>query len=404
MNKFKVGQRIFSQKFGEGVVKKIDSDGDLCIEFDKEDEKLHCCFGHVKYGFGAFYKHNGNSGFYNDAITPIGPYEGERVLHDVYGEGTIVETDSGFGKVYILVQYDVCFDDLHDGNEYTNNGRYANHTCWYYLKRDYGTEIKPINAAQKPELSEIERVMQAHVEKYHSEPAAPTEPLIPEGFTLVDAQKPPAMYDVELILKDGSRRYGFLNSNITKYVIFWTDAKPVGAGSNCVSNTNLTRRTVIESTEVLAWRHIAASEPIIPEGWNAGLPDNNDNVEIMLDNGDTSVGYYSRLSRKWLEFDKKEHAKALEDKHFDSVHAHECKRDVIAWRVPQPKPEQKQFKRGDRVVTPQGYHGTFVAYTDSKKAIFMLDECQGKGWRADFEPGRYGEFLYVDPEELKPES
>ncbi len=404
MNKFKVGQRIFSQKFGEGVVKLIGSDDILCIEFDKKNNALHSCFGRVKDGFGAFYQNDGFSGFLHDAITPIGPYEGERIINSEYGKGTIVETDSGFGKVCILVQYDVCSDDLHDGNEYTNNGRYADHTCWYYSKSNYGTEIKPINAAQKPELSEIERVMQAHVEKYHSEPAAPTEPLIPEGFTLVDAQKPPAMYDVELILKDGSRRYGFLNSNITKYVIFWTDAKPVGAGSNCVSNTNLTRRTVIESTEVLAWRHIAASEPIIPEGWNAGLPDNNDNVEIMLDNGDTSVAYWSNLYGKWYEFDEKEHAKALEDKHFDSVHAHECKRDVIAWRVPQPKPEPKQFKRGDRVVTDKGYHGTFVAKDVEGNVIFMLDEGQGKGWRADFEPGRYGEFLYVVPEELKPES
>lgn len=319
MNKFKVGQRIFSPKFGEGVIKKIDSDGDLCIEFYKENEKLHCCLGHVKDGFGAFYKHNGNSGFYDDTITPIGPYEGESIINSEYGEGVIVETDSGISKDAILVQYDVCSDDLHDGNGYTNNGRYADHTCWYYSKSNYGTVIKPINATNAPEPSEIERAIKAHVAEYHNEPA-----------------------------------------------------------------------TV---------------EPLIPEGWNAGHPGNSNNVEIMLEDGTKSVGYWGKNSC-WFEFREEDKAEALRDENLGGFFEHRLSKRVIAWRVSQPKPEPKQFKRGDRVVTDKGYHGTFVAYTDSKKAIFMFDEGEGHGygWKANFEPGRYGRFWYANPENLKPES
>jgi hypothetical protein len=373
MNKFKLKQRVSSPTFGEGVVKDIYSDGDLCVEFDKpNDNVLHSCDDICESARGWYYLPDGRARgtIVIETLTPVGPYEGERVTNVEFGDGTIVETETGFGGRLILVQFDKMDRRLHDGNGYCR-GTYLAGTCWSFTPSKYGTEIKPLSAPEPAPatVGDVERLIAAHVAEHHS-PVNPAPAAISEGWTAIE-KEPPLMYDVELLLKDGTQRYGFLNNG--RCVLFEKGAKPVGTGKNCVTDTCTKRNAVVPASDVLAWRHITATPatPAVPEGWNGGHPGNQDNVEIMFDDGKTSVGYWGVYTLNWYEFEKEYWSKALSDKEYCD-HCDTCQKPVIGWRVPQPEPEP--FKRGERVVTRSGKKGTFVRIGRDGSAVILLDD------------------------------
>lgn len=75
---------------------------------------------------------------------------GDRVKSEEFGEGTVIEINSGVGRDLILVKYDKENPRLHDGNNCSKNGLYKDNTCRYYFKND--TEIKKINQFTKSDL------------------------------------------------------------------------------------------------------------------------------------------------------------------------------------------------------------------------------------------------------------
>jgi len=361
MNKFKLHQRVVSPVFGNGAV---------AIEAP--------AFGYPSF-VAVFDYYPGRTFGYNPStcentrdgcakLTPIGPYEGERIAHAEFGAGTIVETESGAMKNSLLVKFDKKNSRLHSA---ADPDTYSINSCRFFDTSDYGTEIKPLSAPEPAPatVGDVERLIAAHVAEHHS-PVNPAPAAISEGWTAIE-KEPPLMYDVELLLKDGTQRYGFLNNG--RCVLFEKGAKPVGTGKNCVTDTCTKRNAVVPASDVLAWRHITATPatPAVPEGWNGGHPGNQDNVEIMFDDGKTSVGYWGVYTLNWYEFEKEYWSKALSDKEYCD-HCDTCQKPVIGWRVPQPEPEP--FKRGERVVTRSGKKGTFVRIGRDGSAVILLDD------------------------------
>ena len=132
--------------------------------------------------------------------------------------------------------------------------------------------------------------------------------------------------------------------------------------------------------------HAQTSSVVVPDGWNTEPPSDYDNVEIMFEDGETSIGYRSLFANVWLEFEKEYWKDAVKDVYYLD-HCHTCDKTVIAWRYPHT--EQKEFKRGDRVVMFDGNKATFVEkvnFYGSDEYVVLLDD--GFGWK--MKAGDYG--------------
>lgn len=57
---------------------------------------------------------------------------GDRVKDEDFGEGTVVETNTGSGKISILVKFDKEDCRLHNGNSCCLKGPYEEKHCWFY--------------------------------------------------------------------------------------------------------------------------------------------------------------------------------------------------------------------------------------------------------------------------------
>lgn len=77
---------------------------------------------------------------------------GDRVKHDEYGEGTVVEIESGSGMDSILVQFDKTDSILHNGNGVSKNGPYKEKSCWYFYESTSALEL--IQKFTKSELKD----------------------------------------------------------------------------------------------------------------------------------------------------------------------------------------------------------------------------------------------------------
>jgi len=74
---------------------------------------------------------------------------GDRVKHEKYGKGTVVEINSGATKDTVLVQFDNENESLHSGCEC--RGTYKNNTCWHF-NNSYLEDIEKIDRYEGLEL------------------------------------------------------------------------------------------------------------------------------------------------------------------------------------------------------------------------------------------------------------